>query len=141
MAHSSIKRPIIKKRTKKFIRFQQSRLNKTKGNFFIKMRTGWRKPKGIDNRVRRKFQGTQLMPKIGYGSNKRTKHMLPNGFFKIVVNNTGDLDMLLMQNTKFAAEIAHNVSAKNRKDIVARAAELGVYLVNKGGRVSGEEQE
>ena len=27
------------------------------------------------------------MPNVGYGSNKKTKHMLPNGFFKFPVNN------------------------------------------------------
>lgn len=27
------------------------------------------------------------MPSIGYGSNKKTKHMLPTGFRKVVVHN------------------------------------------------------
>merc|ERR1712176_1187673 len=109
---------IIKKRTKKFHRFQKSTLNKTKGNYFIRMRTGWRKPKGIDNRARRKFRGTTIMPNIGYGSNTKTKHMLPCGFYKFVVNKPEDCDMLMMHNTKFAVEMAHNVSSKKRKDIV-----------------------
>merc|ERR1711910_249613 len=51
---------IVKKRTKKFTRHQSDRYDKLKRN--------WRRPKGIDNRVRRKFKGMYKMPNIGYGS-------------------------------------------------------------------------
>ena len=47
----------------------------------------WRKPKGIDNRVRRRFKGQYLMPSIGYGSNKKTRHLMPDGFKKFVIHN------------------------------------------------------
>ena len=31
------------------------------------------------------------MPKIGYGSNKKTKHMMPNGLKSVVVSNLKDV--------------------------------------------------
>ena len=52
------------------------------------------------------------MPKIGYGSDKKTKFHLPNGYKKFVVKNVKDLDVLLMNNRSFCAEIAHNVSSR-----------------------------
>ncbi|GAB2252142.1 hypothetical protein Droror1_Dr00004989 [Drosera rotundifolia] len=59
----------------------------------------WRRPKGIDSRVRRKFKGVTLMPNIGYGSDKKTRHYLPNGFKKLLVHNVKELELLLMHNS------------------------------------------
>nr|CAG4635825.1 EOG090X0HTB [Artemia franciscana] len=118
---------IIKKRTKQFIRHQSDR--------YAKLKRNWRKPKGIDNRVRRRFKGQYLMPNVGYGSAKKTKHMLPNGFRKVLVNNMKELEVLMMQNGKFAAEIAHTVSAKKRVGLIERAKQLAIKVTNPNARV------
>uniref|UniRef100_A0A6T6MH63 60S ribosomal protein L32 n=1 Tax=Rhodosorus marinus TaxID=101924 RepID=A0A6T6MH63_9RHOD len=124
---------IVKKRTKKFKRHHTDR--------YLRVKESWRRPKGIDSCVRRKFRGKVLMPNIGYGSNKKTRHLMPNGFYKFVVNNVKELDLLLMHNRTYAAEIAHNVSSKKRKEIIARAAELDVKVTNSKARVRVEETE
>jgi ribosomal protein L32E len=41
---------------------------------------------------------------IGFGSNKKTRHMMPSGHKAFLVNNTRDVDLLLMHNKTFAAE-------------------------------------
>eukprot|EP00922_Rhytidocystis_sp_ex-Travisia-forbesii_P066609 GHVS01098895.1.p1 GENE.GHVS01098895.1~~GHVS01098895.1.p1 ORF type:complete len:137 (+),score=11.04 GHVS01098895.1:170-580(+) len=124
---------IIKKRTKIFKRFQCDR--------FKRVKPSWRKPRGIDNRVRRKFKGTNLMPNIGYGSSRKTRHMLQNGFYKFRIRNSNDLEMLLMQNGRFCGEICHTVAAKMRKEIVERAAQLKVKLTNGKAKLQSHDDE
>merc|ERR1711920_672124 len=133
MPTSTNKPKMIKKRMKKFPRFQADR--------FKRMNQAWRKPRGIDGRVRRKFKGSTLMPSIGYGSNKKTRFRLKNGFYKFIVQSPADLEMLLMHNEKYAVEIAHNIGAKKRKEIVERADQLRLYVTNRFSRLRAEENE
>ncbi|XP_050685357.1 60S ribosomal protein L32-like [Leptidea sinapis] len=124
---------IVKKRTERFIRHQTDRYDKFKRN--------WRKPRGIDNRVRRHFKGQYLMPSIGYGSNKKTCHMLSNGFKKVLVHNVKELDILMMRNRKYCVEIPHGVSSKKRKLFVERAQQLSIILTNAAARLRTQENE
>eukprot|EP00271_Cylindrocystis_brebissonii_P014503 TRINITY_DN35865_c0_g1_i1.p1 TRINITY_DN35865_c0_g1~~TRINITY_DN35865_c0_g1_i1.p1 ORF type:complete len:134 (-),score=30.07 TRINITY_DN35865_c0_g1_i1:640-1041(-) len=133
MVSPLVKRTVVKKRLKRFKRHQSDRI--------ITVPESWRRPKGIDSRVRRKFKGTVRMANIGYGSNKLTRHLLPNGFWKFLVHNVADLQMLLMHNRKFCAEIAHNVSTLKRKAIVERAQQLNINLTNGSARLRSVEDE
>ena len=45
-----------------------------------------------------------LLVQIGYGSNKKTKHMMPSGHKAFVVSNVRDVELLLMHNKTYAAE-------------------------------------
>ncbi|XP_032765286.1 60S ribosomal protein L32-like [Rattus rattus] len=127
-----VKPKIIKKRTKKSIRHQSDR--------YVKIKRNWWKPRGIENRVRRRFKGHILMPNTGYGSNKKTKHTLPSGFREFLAHNVKELEVQLMCNKSYCAEIAHNVSSKNRKAIVARA-QLAIRVTNPNARLRREENE
>jgi large subunit ribosomal protein L32e len=124
------KTTIVKKRTKAFVRHHSER--------YHRVGTSWRKPRGIDNRVRRRFKGQIPMPKIGYGSNNKTKHLSPAGFKTFTISNVKELELLLMHNRSYAAQIAHNVSAKNRIALVERAEQLNIRITNAGARVKSQ---
>ncbi|KAJ7961642.1 60S ribosomal protein L32-1-like [Quillaja saponaria] len=144
MAVPLLTKKIVKKRVKKFKRPQSDRKISVKVLLLLErfvFKTNWRRPKGIDSRVRRKFKGCVLMPNIGYGSDKKTRHYLPNGFKKFVVHNVKELELLMMHNRTYCAEIAHNVSTRKRKEIVERAAQLDVVVTNKLARLRSQEDE
>ncbi len=54
------------------------------------------------------------MPKIGLRQNKKTRYQLAGGFKKLLIRNVKDIELLLMNNRTYAAEIAQNISAKVR---------------------------
>merc|ERR1712225_179560 len=124
---------IVKKKTNKFKRHQS--------DIHARVSESWRRPKGIDSRVRRKFKGKVLMPNIGYGSNKKTRHMLPDGFKKFLINNVSDLELLMMYNRTYAAEVASSVSRKTREAILERAKVLDIKVTNAAARMRTEESE
>mmetsp|Transcript_6566 Transcript_6566/g.11588 ORF Transcript_6566/g.11588 Transcript_6566/m.11588 type:complete len:136 (+) Transcript_6566:73-480(+) len=127
-----IKRTIIKKKTKKINRWQSDR--------FMRVGKSWRAPRGIDGRFRRRFKGTGPHVKIGYGSDKKTRFLLPNGFYKFTVSNPNELELLLMHNRTYCAEIAHNVSTRKRRAILERAEQLNVRVINGKAKFRTEEQ-
>ena len=135
-----LRKRIEHKRTARFTRFQSDLYGGRLAPSWRRPRGNWFANPGIDNRMRRRFRGNKPMPKIGYGSDKKTRFHLPNGLKKFLVRNSGDLNVLLMNNRTFAAEIAHNVSARTRAEIVQRAQQLRVTLTNARSRVRTEEK-
>ncbi|KAI0519766.1 hypothetical protein KFK09_007227 [Dendrobium nobile] len=133
MAVSLLNRKIVKKRVKKFKMPQI--------DCKICVKPNWRRPRGIDSCVRKKFKGCTLMPNIGYGSDKKTRHFLPNKFKNFVVHNVSELELLLMHNRTYCAKIARNVSTRKCKDIVERAAQLDIVVTNKLARLRSQEDE
>ncbi|BAO41997.1 60S ribosomal protein L32 [Kluyveromyces marxianus] len=127
---ASLHPKIVKKHTKKFKRHHSDRYHRVSEN--------WRKQKGIDSVVRRRFRGNISEPTIGYGSNKKTKFMGPDGRKVVLVSNVKDLSPLLMHTKTFAAEIAHNVSSKNRIVILAEAKKNGIKVTNAKARLALE---
>ena len=53
----------------------------------------------------------------------------------VLHNNVSELQVLLLQTKVCAAEIAHNVSARNRLKLVQRAKELGIKVLNPHARL------
>ena len=101
---------------------------------YKKLKPVWRKPKGIDNHMRLKKKGWPKSVSIGYRSPKKIRGLHPSGFDEILVHNVKDLDKIQPQQ---AIRISQTVGRRKRAEIVEKAQELTIHVLNK--RVRSDE--
>ena len=95
---------IVKKKKTTFDRFECHR--------HLRLGRSWRRPRGIDCRVRRKYRGVLRTPKVGYGSNKKTRNLLPNYKLKFVVNNMKVIEVVEVDKEEKEVNIKVNGDVK-----------------------------
>jgi len=96
---------------------------------YVRIKENWRRPRGIDSKMRLKKKGYPKMPDIGYGSPKLVRGLHPSGFREVLVYNPSQLDNL--DPSREAIRIAHSVGKKKRMEIIKKAEELGIRVLNK----------
>jgi len=88
----------------------------------------WRKPDGVDSKMRRKKKGWPKSVEVGYRGPKAARGLHPSGYAEVLIRTVGDVDEV---NPKAQAiRIAHAVGARKRIEITARARERGVHVLN-----------
>ena len=92
--------------------------------------TGWRKPRGIHSKARYKMRYRPPMVSIGYAGPKLTKGYHPSGFREVHVFNVADLTKISDADQQ-AARIAHGVGQRKREQIIKKADELGIRVLNR----------
>jgi large subunit ribosomal protein L32e len=97
----------------------------------------WRKPRGLDNKIRRKIKGWPPGPSMGYKGPKIARFLHPSGYREVMVFNVADLSTV-DSNTQ-AARISHTVGKRKRALIIAEAKNLSIKILNL--KVSKETEE
>jgi large subunit ribosomal protein L32e len=91
----------------------------------------WRKPKGIDSKMRRQDKGWPVLVRIGYGGPAKSRGLHPSGHREVMVHNEAGLAEMVPG--RDVARIGRTVGAKKRAAILSRAKELGIRVVNPTG--------
>jgi len=110
----------VKKKKPDFVRQESWRYDRLKEN--------WRRPKGIDNKMRRKIKGWPPTVNVGYRGPKAARGLHPSGYEEVLVYNIEDLKKVNPKTQ--AVRIAHTVGKKKRMQILQEAKKKKIVVLN-----------
>ncbi|MEM3915748.1 MAG: 50S ribosomal protein L32e [Candidatus Nitrosocaldus sp.] len=113
-------RRAVKARKPEFVRQESWRYKRVKEN--------WRKPKGIDSKMRLQVKGWPKIVKVGYRGPRVARYLHPSGYRDVLVHNVEELSRL--DPSRDAARIASTIGARKRAAILSKAKELGIKVLN-----------
>jgi len=117
----------MKHKRHKFLRVDTNRFSRIGKN--RRKLQKWRRPRGKSNKLRLGRAGYSASPKVGFRTSRdeagRIKGLMPK-----LVHNLAELSML----TKDEGAIIARVGARKKLDIIKRADELKIKILNLGGK-------
>ncbi len=106
---------------------------------YVRIKESWRRPRGIDSKMRLKKKGWPPSPSVGYRGPKAVRGLHPSGYEEVLVYNVGDLATIDPETQ--AIRIAGTVGARKRATILAEAEKRGIKVLNPGFEEEVEEIE
>lgn len=106
---------------------------------YSRLAENWRKPKGVDNKMRKQVSGVPALVKVGYRGPKKARGLHPSGYRDKLVHNVRDLEKLDPKTD--AARIGHAVGRRKRIDIVNKANVFSIKVLNRGDIAQVNNQE
>ncbi len=99
------------------------------GQYLKRVGSKWRKPRGIHSKLRLKKKSKGNIPNVGYMGPRNLRGLHPSGLREKIVENVNQLSTI--DSKKEAARISSKVGGRKRKEILKKAEELNLKVLNK----------
>jgi len=116
-----------RRKTPKFVRQESWR--------YVRLETGYRRPRGKDSRMRLQKSGSPPLAKIGYGSPKKYRGLHPSGLRDVLVSAVAELEKLSPE--RDAVRISGRLGLKKKQEIFEAAQSRGFKVLNPPAKEGG----
>ena len=124
------KRRLLKVRKK--LNHNRPKFNAFESWRFIKIKPRWRKPRGIDNKMRTNEKGWPKVANIGWGGPAAVRGLHPTGKEEVLISNVNELQSVDKETQ--VARVRGTVGGKKMTQILEEAEKLGVKILNPRAR-------
>jgi large subunit ribosomal protein L32e len=113
-------RETVKKKKPSFARQESWR--------YKRLKESWRRPRGLDNKMRRKIKGWPPTVSVGYRGPKVARGLHPSGYKEVLVYNTEGLKQIDPKTQ--VVRIGHTVGKRKRARILVEARKKKITILS-----------
>jgi large subunit ribosomal protein L32e len=95
---------------------------------YTRLKENWRRPRGLDNKVRKNVKGWPPLVRAGYRGPKVARGLHPSGYREVLVHNAEELKEIDPKTQ--AIRIAHTVGKRKRAKIITEARKRKLTILN-----------
>jgi len=110
----------LKQKKPKFVRPESWR--------YVRLKENWRRPRGLDHKVRLYYDGWPPGASVGYRGPKAARGLHPSGYREVLVFNAAELKSVDPKTQ--AIRIAHTVGKRKRARILTEAKKRKIVILN-----------
>lgn len=95
---------------------------------YVRLKENWRRPRGLDHKIRKKIKGWPPSVNVGYRGPKVSRGLHPSGYREVLVYNAEELKGIDAKT--HAVRIAHTVGKRKRTKIITEAKKKKITVLN-----------